>query len=105
MGKRKSYKRKREFRSEEEMLRTVRAYHDEVIRDLIADADRPGVRWKRVDNYHSFQRSRLVLGSGEYNLTTTFSEHGEIRHTLDKIGATNHLVRARLWMTGVNRRA
>ena len=96
MGKRKSYKRKSEFKSEEEMHRAVEGYHVAVVYDLLDGKDRLSDRWKRLQDYPSFQCSRLLLGSGEYNFTTTFSEHGEIRHTLDKIGATNHLVRAPL---------
>ena len=95
MGTRKSYKHKDEFTSEEQMHRAVRGYHDAVVRDLLGGEHRLGDRWKRVEDYHSFQRSHLLLGSGAYVLTTTFSDStGSIRHTLDKIGATNHLVRA-----------
>jgi hypothetical protein len=41
MGKRKSYKRRSEFRDEKEMHRLMRRYHDEVVADLIR-TDRPG---------------------------------------------------------------
>jgi hypothetical protein len=97
MGKRKSYKRRSEFTSEEQMHRAVEGYHLAVVHDLLdGGKGRLSDRWKRLADYPSFQRTRLLLGSGEYNLTTTFSEHGSIEHTLDKVGATNHLVRAPL---------
>src|SRR5216684_769444 len=103
MGKRKSYKRKSEFKNEEEMHDIVSGYHDAVVYDLLDGKGRLSGRWKKLADYPSFQRSRLVLGSGEYNLTTTFSEHGSIEHRLDKVGESNHLVRASFFREpGVN---
>jgi hypothetical protein len=96
MGKRKSYKRKAEFKDEGEMQRYLRRYHDEVIHDLLAGVKKPTDNWVRAYDYPTIQQSHLHLGQGTYVLITSFSEdNGSVQHKLDKVGATNHLVRAR----------
>jgi hypothetical protein len=96
MGKRKSYKTKSEFKDEREMRRYLSRYHDEVIHDLLAGTKKPSELWVREYDFPAIQQSHLRLGQGTYILTTSFSKTtGSVKHELDKIGATNHLVRTR----------
>ena len=78
------------------MQRYLCRYHDAVVHDLLAGTRKPSDHWSKACDYPTIQQSHLHLGQGTYILITSFSEvTGSVQHELDKIGATNHLVRAR----------
>ena len=88
MGVRKSYKRKHEFKTQQEMLRHLCRYHEAVVRDLIGPE--PYDNWVKVYDYPTIQQSDLRVGQGVYRLITSFSEvNGSVQHVLEKFGATD----------------
>ncbi len=100
MGKRKSYKRKNEFKTETEMRHHLCEYHEAVLRDLLG-SEQPAERWVHELDYHIFQRSHIKVGKGFYILSTHFDADGYVVHELEKIGATNRVVRQKSFIPGV----
>jgi hypothetical protein len=104
MGKRKSYKRRPEFKDDKEMLRLMRRYHEEVLVDLIHSDVEPYYRHHDWD-HPSTQMSHISLGSGSYYLWTRFNDDGRVVHEIEKVGASNRLVRKKPMVPYRNDRA
>ena len=103
MSKRKSYRRNDEFEDPFEAWNCLKKYHRDVVSDLVENDSNKNRSVQDRDD-PKFQSSHIHFGQGFYILSTRFDANGFVVHELEKIGASNRVVRARPLVLKVGKR-